>query len=192
MRPGDIASYVQDFDRLKVEFDFAESGNPNDVVISLRGPDRSRSIAVDLTRAELTVIFEDVAGPGLRAIKATLNRIRKFGKDFAVWGRGGTLNNMGFHTRVTKLVTEAQKRSKSITIRAAFASQQEEDHSYVFYLGFCWTGFNSLMEQVFVSSYRGCIISSRYPNSNRNRQQSSYWAARSLQTQRQVTMVRAG
>lgn len=124
LQPGDLASYVQSWDKQKLALDYKD-GKDEDLTIELQGRRASQTLSVDLKASDVREIFDDTHKDIFRVLDESIRKIRTLGKRFAVLLTGGTSVGPGFRSDMKKKMEElggfpsvTKKTTKKITKRA--------------------------------------------------------------------------
>lgn len=139
LQPGDLASYIQSWDRQKLHLDY-KNGRDEDLTIELQGRKASQTLSVDLKASDVRDIFDNTHKDIFRVMGESIRKIRTLGKRFAVLLTGGTSVGPGFRSDVTKKMEELggfpsapRKNAKTNTKRARAEARARKEGSLFTY-----------------------------------------------------------
>lgn len=126
IRPGDIAAYVQDFERQKLRLNYVD-GTDDQLNIVLQTNEPSRTPPVPVDSAQVKRCFHRSFSQGQRIIRITNECALELGSDFVVLYCGGSPSNPGYQSIITKDMTKMQSRAeaKGRNVRYTFLAEVE-------------------------------------------------------------------
>lgn len=114
IRAGDLAAYMQDFERKKYELDYEADpveDEGGDLELRLQGRRATHTVAVHLEASQVKQAFHTAFDPELDAIRATTDHVLGLGKDFGTLFLGGTIGQPGLRNILVRDMEQLHNRA---------------------------------------------------------------------------------
>lgn len=126
LQPGDIAAYVQDFERKKRRLDYV-AGSDDQLTLVLQSNREGRTPAITLKAKDVRECFDRALNPGIGIIRIANECALELDSDFVVLFCGGTSSNPGYQRRIDEDMKRLQTRAgaKGRIVHYRFLSHRE-------------------------------------------------------------------
>lgn len=131
LQPGEIASYVQDFERRKAQIDFDTlSTEGQDVNIRLHGDDETLTPGIPITADDLRQAYHIASSAGEALLDQYFDRLLKLKCNLAVLFCGGFVENPGIKRMLERkmggVLASASKKRPRVKVAYDFLEQHEQ------------------------------------------------------------------